>query len=341
VSSAEDLQRIEREALAAIAAATTPEEIEAARVAHTGRKSPLARMLAGIGSLPPEQRGPVGKAGNAARQAIEHALEERTSAVQADALASRLAKERVDITLPGDRRKVGALHPIMQVRREIEDIFLGMGYAIADGPEVETEYHNFSALNTPEGHPARSMSDTLYVDGEHRTALRPQTSPVQVRVMERQEPPIFAIAPGAVYRRDDVDATHSPMFHQLEGLAIDEGLGMADLIGTLEYFVARFFDRSLESRLESRIQPHFFPFTEPSIELHVRWTDKRGRSTWLELLGAGVVDPNVIEGAGHDPERWTGFAFGMGLDRIAMVRHGVPDLRLMYENDLRFLEQFA
>jgi phenylalanyl-tRNA synthetase alpha chain len=297
----------------------------------------LAEALAGIGSLPPEQRGAVGKAGNAARKAIESALGERTSAVQAQAMASRLAEERLDITLPGDRRPVGALHPIMQVRREIEDVFLGMGYRIADGPEVETDYHNFAALNTPEGHPARSMSDTLYVEGEHKTALRPQTSPVQVRVMETQEPPIFAIAPGTVYRRDDVDATHSPMFHQLEGLAIDEGLGMADLIGTLEHFVSEF----LGEQLETRIQPHFFPFTEPSIELYVRWTDKRGRATWLELLGAGVVDPNVIAASGHDPERWTGFAFGMGLDRIAMVRHGIPDLRLMYENDLRFLEQFA
>jgi phenylalanyl-tRNA synthetase alpha chain len=337
VSSAGDLQEIERQAVAAIAAAATPDDIEAARVAHTGRKSPLAEALAGIGSLPPEQRGEVGKAGNTARKAIESALEERTTAIQAQALASRLDEERVDITLPGDRRDVGALHPIMQVRREIEDIFLGMGYAIADGPEVETDHHNFTALNTPEGHPARSMSDTLYIEGGHKTALRPQTSPVQVRAMEAQEPPIYLIAPGTVYRRDDVDATHSPMFHQLEGLAIDEGLGMADLIGTLQHFITEFFGESLESR----IQPHFFPFTEPSIEVHVRWTDKRGRATWLELLGAGVVDPNVIEGAGYDSERWTGFAFGLGLDRIAMVRHGVPDLRLMYESDLRFLGQFS
>jgi phenylalanyl-tRNA synthetase alpha chain len=181
------------------------------------------------------------------------------------------------------------------------------------------------------------MSDTLYVEGAHKTALRPQTSPVQVRAMETEEPPIYVIAPGTVYRRDDVDATHSPMFHQLEGLAVDEGLGMADLIGTIEYFVGEFFG----TRVETRIQPHFFPFTEPSIELFVSWQDKHGKSTWLELLGAGVVDPNVLSSAGYDPERWTGFAFGMGLDRIAMVRHGVPDLRLMYENDLRFLEQFA
>jgi phenylalanyl-tRNA synthetase alpha chain len=337
VAGPEDLQRIEDAALAAIEAVATPEDLEQARVAHTGRKSPLSQVLSGIGSLPPEQRGPVGKGANQTRQRIEAALAARSAAVEAEALSARLEQERVDITLPGDPHPLGAIHPIVQVRREIEDIFLALGYAIADGPEVETDYHNFTALNTPEGHPARTTSDTLYVEGEHLTALRPQTSPVQVRVLETDEPPLYVVAPGRVYRRDDVDATHSPMFHQLEGLAIDEGLGMADLIGTLQHFVREFFGDSVETR----IQPHFFPFTEPSIELFVRWEDKHGTSTWLELLGAGVVDPNVLTFAGHDPERWTGFAFGMGLDRIAMVRHGVPDLRLMYDSDLRFLEQFS
>jgi phenylalanyl-tRNA synthetase alpha chain len=337
VSEPGDLETIEREALAAIARAASLDELEQARVEHTGRRSPLALALAAIGGMPPDRRGAFGKAANAARLAIEGALDARREELDAAEIATRLEAERVDVTLPGDPHPLGALHPITQVRREIEDIFLGMGYAIAEGPEIETEYHNFTALNTPEGHPARSLSDTLYVTGGHGTALRPQTSPVQIRVMEAEQPPLFVIAPGTVYRRDDVDATHSPMFHQLEGLAVDEGLGMADLIGTLRHFVREFFGNDLETR----IQPHFFPFTEPSIELNVRWVDSRGRATWLELLGAGVVDPNVISAVGHDPERWTGFAFGLGLDRIAMVRHGVPDLRLMYDSDLRFLEQFA
>lgn len=333
----EELQEIEESGLAAAAAAGSLSELEDARVSLTGRKSRLAEILSGIGALAPEKRGQVGKAANAVRVALEGAIESRHAALDAAEMEDRLAADGLDITLPGDPARLGAIHPIMQVRREIEDIFLGLGYRIADGPEIEDDHHNFTALNTPEGHPARSMSDTLYVDGPDRTALRPQTSPVQIHAMEEQDPPVYVIAPGTVYRRDDVDATHSPMFHQLEGLAVDEGLGMADLIGTLEHFVAEFFG----SGSETRIQPHFFPFTEPSIELFVRWTDKRGRAIWLELLGAGVVDPNVLSGVGYDPERWSGFAFGMGLDRLAMVRHGVPDLRLMYESDLRFLEQFS
>lgn len=336
MDAVDELQKIEESGLAAASAAASLAELEDARVSLTGRKSRLAEILSGIGKLPPEQKGPVGKAANSVRVALEAAIEQRHAALDAAEMESRLADDAVDITLPGDPSPRGAIHPIMQVRREIEDIFLGLGFRIADGPEIEDDHHNFTALNTPEGHPARSMSDTLYVEGPLRTALRPQTSPVQVHAMEAQDPPVYVIAPGTVYRRDDVDATHSPMFHQLEGLAIDEGLGMADLIGTLEHFVAEFFG----SDSETRIQPHFFPFTEPSIELYVRWTDRKGRATWLELLGAGVVDPNVLSGVGYDPERWSGFAFGMGLDRLAMVRHGVPDLRLMYDSDLRFLGQF-
>ena len=333
----EELQQIETSGLAAAEAAESLAELEDARVALTGRKSRLAEILSGIGRLEPEKRGTVGKAANAVRVALEAAIESRHGELDAREMEGRLAADTLDISLPGDRAPLGAIHPIMQVRREIEDIFIGLGYRIADGPEIEDDHHNFTALNTPEGHPARTTSDTLYVDGPHRSALRPQTSPVQIHAMEEADPPIHVIAPGTVYRRDDVDATHSPMFHQLEGLAIDEGLGMADLIGTLEYFVSEFFG----SGSETRIQPHFFPFTEPSIELYIRWSDKRGRATWLELLGAGVVDPAVLTGVGYDPERWSGFAFGMGLDRLAMVRHGVPDLRLMYEGDLRFLGQFS
>ena len=279
----------------------------------------------------------MGKAANQARVAVESAIGERRQALEDVELGQRLLEDRTDITLPGDPHPIGALHLITQVRQEVEDIFLALGYRIADGPEIEDEYHNFTALNVPEGHPARSASDTFYVEGRPGVALRPQTSPVQIRVMEQGPPPVYVISPGAVYRRDDVDATHSPMFHQLEGLAVDEGLSLAHLKGTLVH-VAR---RLLGPDIEYILRPHFFPFTEPSVELYVRWADRHGRPQWLELLGAGMVDPNVFGFVDYDPERWTGFAFGMGLDRIAMVRHGLPDLRLLFESDLRFLEQFS
>jgi phenylalanyl-tRNA synthetase alpha chain len=222
------------------------------------------------------------------------------------------------------------------VRLEVEEIFLGMGYSVADGPEVETGYNNFTALNTPDGHPARSESDTFFIEGGDDILLRTQTSPVQIRTMQQGPPPVYVIAPGTVYRRDDVDATHSPMFHQVEGLAVDEGLSFAHLKGTITYFLQRLLgDR------EVRVIPHFFPFTEPSVDVSVAWTDRHGRTDWLEVAGAGMVDPNVFAAVGYDPERWTGFAFGFGLDRIAMIRHQISDIRLLYEGDLRFLEQFS
>jgi phenylalanyl-tRNA synthetase alpha chain len=336
VAAADDIARIRELALADAAGAATVAELDDVRVRHTGRKSPLAELLASIGTLPPEERGPVGKAANLARRDVEAALADRKAELEASELAASLAGDRTDVTLPGDPYPRGALHLLSQVRLEIEDIFLALGYEIADGPEVETEHYNFTALNTPEGHPARSSSDTFYVDGTPGTILRTQTSSVQVRVMEARTPPLYVISPGAVYRRDDVDATHSPMFHQLEGLAVDEGLSLAHLIGTLKHVAGQ-----LLGSTEYRIIPDFFPFTEPSIQLLVRWTDRGGRSSWMELLGAGMVDPNVFGFAGYDSERWTGFAFGMGLDRIAMVRHGVPDLRMLFEGDLRFLEQFS
>jgi phenylalanyl-tRNA synthetase alpha chain len=332
-----EFSELRASALAAVAAATSLDELERARVEFAGRKSRLAEILSGIGSLPPEQRGPVGKAANAARTEVEAAIGARQEALAAQELGARLAADRTDVTLPGDSHPLGALHPITQVQRELEDIFLGLGYRIADGPEIEDDFHNFAALNTPEGHPARSLSDTFFVDGHPEIALRPQTSPVQIRVMESQEPPVYVVAPGAVYRRDDVDATHSPMFHQMEGLAVDEGLTMAHLKGTLLHIAGELFGRDRRTWLQS----HFFPFTEPSIELYVSWTDRHGRETSLELLGAGMVDPNVLRSVGYDPEKYTGFAFGMGLDRIAAVRYGIPDLRLLFEGDLRFLEQFA
>jgi phenylalanyl-tRNA synthetase alpha chain len=332
-----DLADIEARALDEVRAASTLAELEQARVAHTGRRSPLAGLLAGIGSLPPEQRGPTGKAANAVRRAVEEALAARAAELEAEELGAALERDTTDVTLPGDPYPLGALHPITQVRREMEDILLALGYRIADGPEVETEWHVFTALNTPEGHPARSPSDTFFVEGHPDRLLRTQTSPVQVREMQRSQPPIYLVAPGAVYRRDDIDATHSPMFHQMEGLAVDEGLTMAHLKGTM----LRFFRELLGADREILLQPHFFPFTEPSVDVQVSYVDKAGRAGWLELAGAGMVDPNVLSACGIDPERYTGFAFGCGLDRIAMIRFGVPDLRLFFENDLRFLEQFA
>jgi phenylalanyl-tRNA synthetase alpha chain len=332
-----DLERIETEALADIASAGDLASLEEARVRHTGRKSPLAAALASIGGLPPEERGPFGKRANATRVAVEAALAARQDALEAVALRERLVADWADVTLPGDPFPLGAMHLVTQIRREVEEIFLGMGYRIADGPEVETAYHNFTALNTPEGHPARSESDTFFIEGHPDVLLRTQTSPVQIRVMEAEPPPLYVIAPGAVFRRDDVDATHSPMFHQVEGLAVDEGLSMAHLKGTLLHFARELLGEDREVRLV----PHFFPFTEPSVQVDVSHVDKRGRTMWLELAGAGMVDPNVFAHVGYDSERWTGFAFGFGLDRLAMVRYDLPDLRLLFESDLRFLEQFA
>jgi phenylalanyl-tRNA synthetase alpha chain len=331
------LEQIRQDALAAVAAARSLAELEAARVAHTGRRSPLAAVLAGIGGLPAEERGRVGKAANLARRAVEDALAARTEALEAEELGAAIERDATDVTLPGDPHPLGALHPITQIRQEMEDILLGLGYRVADGPEVETDWHVFTALNTPAGHPSRSPSDTFYVAGRPDRLLRTQTSPVQVREMQASEPPIHLVAPGVVYRRDDIDATHSPMFHQMEGLAVDEGLTMAHLKGTMLHFFRELLGREREILL----QPHFFPFTEPSVDVQVSYTDRHGRPGWLELAGAGMVDPNVLAHAGIDSERYTGFAFGCGLDRIAMIRFGVPDLRLFFENDLRFLEQFA
>ena len=332
-----DLPDIEAQALAQVRAASSLAELEDARVAHTGRRSRLAAILAGIGGLPSERRGEAGKAANAARGAIEEALAARGEELEAEELGAALERDRADVTLPGDPHPLGALHPITQIRQEMEDIFLALGYRIADGPEVETEWHNFTALNTPEGHPARSSSDNFYIAGHPDRLLRSQTSPVQVRAMQSEPPPIYLIAPGFVYRRDDIDATHSPMFQQMEGLAVDEGLTLAHLKGTMLHFAREL----LGADREIVLQPHFFPFTEPSVDVQVSYVDKAGRPGWLELAGAGMVDPNVLECCGIDPERYTGFAFGWGLDRLAMIRHGVPDLRMLFEGDLRVLEQFA
>jgi phenylalanyl-tRNA synthetase alpha chain len=336
MSGIPDLSALADEAIAEISSVADLEALEAARVRFVGRKAPLTELLGSIGTLPPEDRGRVGKEGNAARRAIEAALDARHGALEAEAMGAALEADTADVTLPGNAFPLGALHPITQVRLEVEDIFLGMGYSVADGPEVETGFNNFTALNTPDGHPARSESDTFFVEGGDDVLLRTQTSPVQIRTMQQGPPPVYVIAPGTVYRRDDVDATHSPMFHQVEGLAVDEGLTFGHLKGTITYFLQRLLgDR------EVRVIPHFFPFTEPSVDVSVSWTDKQGRTDWLEVAGAGMVDPNVFANVGYDPERWTGFAFGFGLDRIAMIRHQISDIRLLYEGDLRFLEQFS
>ena len=336
MSGIPDLSALADEAIAEISSAADLEALEAARVRFVGRKAPLTELLGLIGTLPPEDRGRVGKEGNAARRAIEAARDARHGALEAEAMGAALEADTADVTLPGNAFPLGALHPITQVRLEVEDIFLGMGYSVADGPEVETGFNNFTALNTPDGHPARSESDTFFVEGGDDVLLRTQTSPVQIRTMQQGPPPVYVIAPGTVYRRDDVDATHSPMFHQVEGLAVDEGLTFGHLKGTITYFLQRLLgDR------EVRVIPHFFPFTEPSVDVSVSWTDKQGRTDWLEVAGAGMVDPNVFANVGYDPERWTGFAFGFGLDRIAMIRHQISDIRLLYEGDLRFLEQFS
>ena len=333
-----DLANIQERALAEIRAAATLAELEAARVAHTGRRSPLAETLAGIGGLPPDRRGVVGKAANLARRAVEEALAARTEELEAEEMGAALERDATDVTLPGDPHPLGALHPITQVRQEMEDILLALGYRIADGPEVETEWHNFTALNTPAGHPARSPSDTFFIDGRPDRMLRTQTSPVQVREMQQSEPPIYLVAPG----RGLPPRRHRR--HPQPDVPPDGGPGGGRGPHAWPTSRARCSTSSAScsaSEREILLQPHFFPFTEPSVDVQVSYIDKNGRPAWLELAGAGMVDPNVLESCGIDSERYTGFAFGCGLDRIAMIRFGVPDLRLFFENDLRFLEQFA
>jgi phenylalanyl-tRNA synthetase alpha chain len=316
-----DFDLVLSDALAQIDAATDLATLEDVRVATVGRNAPLPLALRDVGSLPPEQRGEAGKNLNIARQQLEKRLAEREADLESASLADKLANDRIDVTLPGRAMPHGGLHVLTQTRREIEQIFLDMGYAIAEGPEVETEFNNFTALNIPEDHPAKADSDTLWVsDG---VLLRTHTSPVQVRVMQSQEPPVAIICPGRVYRRDTQDATHSPIFHQVEGLLIDEDVTLAHLKGTLDHLTKRLFGADREIRLRSG----FFPFTEPSIEVDVSWGDG-----WMEILGAGMVDPNVLEHVGYDSEKYTGFAFGVGIERVAMLRRGIGDIRALYEN---------
>lgn len=357
------IQQIEADGTKAVSAASSAAELEEVRVTWLGRKAELTSILRGIAELEPAERGPVGGAANRTRKALEALIEERGAALEAAELEAALVEHRIDVTLPGSpARAVGHLHPITRTRRLIEDVMIGLGYRVMEGPEVEHDFYNFTALNHPEDHPARMLQDTFYVDpdgpvesgaGPRDVLLRTHTSPMQVRAMEATPPPIFMIVPGKTYRRDS-DATHSPMFHQVEGLAVGEGITLADLKGTLLAMLREIFGPDREIRM----RPHFFPFTEPSVEFDVSCFRCGGNGSleddsrcglckgigWIELGGAGMVDPNVfgfVSDSGYDPDRITGFAFGFGIERIAMLRHGVGDLRLFFDNDVRMLEQFS
>jgi phenylalanyl-tRNA synthetase alpha chain len=330
-----DVEALEQAALAAVAAAASSDEIELVRVEYLGRKSPLPLALREV------RDAETGRTLNEAKRRIETAVAERAEALEREELDRRLAEERVDVTLPVGGYARGRLHLITQIRREVEDIFLGLGYRVVDGREVESTHYNFDGLNFPAGHPARSPLSTLFLD--EQTVLRTETSPSQVRTMEAQQPPVYIVSLGRVYRRDTPDATHTPIFHQVEGLAVDEGITLADLTGTLDFLLKALFGQ--ERRTEFRT--HYFPFTEPSIEAYVSChvCDGAGcavcrHSGWIEVGGAGMVDPALYEFVGYDAERYTGFAFGWGLERIAMLRHEFPDLRELWRNDLRFSGQF-
>jgi phenylalanyl-tRNA synthetase alpha chain len=330
-----DVQSLETEARSAIAGASSLSELDEARVRYLGRKSELKQALRGVRD--PE----TGRVLNTLRESLERAVAEREDALEADELDRRLLEEQVDVTLPGLAIPRGHLHLVTQVRREVEDIFLGLGYRVVDGREVETTHYNFDALNLPPTHPARSRLQSLFLTDD--VVLRTETSPSQIHVMEEQEPPVYMVSLGRVYRRETPDATHSPFFHQVEGLAVDRGITMGDLKGTLLHLMRALFGPEREMRFRT----HFFPFTEPSLEPDVSCFLCSGRgcavcrwSGWIELGGSGMVDPNVLELVGYDPEEWTGFAFGIGLERIAMLRHGLPEIGPLWQNDLRLLSQF-
>ncbi len=330
-----DTEAIVQEATAALATAVDLAALDELRVRYLGKKGHITALLKTLGGLPVDQRPAAGQAINAAKQRVSDQFDERRAALEAAHLDQRLRSEHIDVTLPGRGTVSGGIHPISMVIERIETIFSHAGFDVARGPEVEDDFHNFEALNIPAHHPARAMHDTFYLnDGR---LLRTHTSPVQIRVMEHQPPPLRIIAPGRVYRCD-YDQTHSPMFHQVEGLCIDEGVTMADLKGTLDVFLKTFFARD---DLKIRYRPSYFPFTEPSMEVDIKLESKHGISDWLEVMGCGMVHPSVLGKVGVDAERYTGFAFGLGVERLAMLRHGISDLRLFFENDIQFLRQFA
>lgn len=322
------IEKLKTEALSAVEKAGTTAELEDVRVRFLGRSAQLTEIKKSIGSLSPEERKEVGKSSNLASREIEAALSEKRDELAVSEIEAKLAGEAVDVTLPGTPFPKGNLHPTQRVIDDVVDFFVGMGYSVAEGPEVETDYYNFGALNFPEGHPARSEHDTFFLD--EGLVMRTHTSPVQIRTMLEHEPPVYVVCPGRTYRNDS-DPTHTPMFNQIEALVVDRGISLADLKGTLNAMARHVFGE--EARI--RLRPSFFPFTEPSVEMDVSWG-----GGWLELGGAGMVDPNVLEEVGYDNEEYTGFAFGFGPDRMAMVKYGVSDLRMFFEGDLRFLRQF-
>lgn len=336
----ENLEILGEEAKQAVNAAADAAALDAIRVEYLGKKGKLTGLLKGLGQLSPEERPKAGAQINVVKQEVQELLNQRKAAFEQAAIDAQLASETVDVTLPGRGHQPGGLHPVTRTMERIEAFFTKVGYDIAEGPEVEDDYHNFEALNIPSHHPARAMHDTFYIN--ENTVLRTHTSPVQVRTMENQEPPIRVVCPGRVYRCDS-DLTHTPMFHQVEGLVIDENISMADLKGTVDQFLKAFF----EADLPVRFRPSYFPFTEPSAEVDIQCTNCKGdgcrvcsHTGWLEVMGCGMVHPNVFKQSGIDSDKYTGFAFGMGVERLAMLRYGVNDLRLFFENDLNFLKQF-
>lgn len=337
----EQLNQILSAALDEVQAASTQQELEAVRVRFLGKKGELTAILRGMGKLSAEERPAAGQLANQVRAQIEQALEQTQASLAEAAIARKLASETIDVTMPGQKISLGKRHPLQTVLHQLYDIFTGMGFSIAEGPEVEYDYYNFEALNIPKNHPARDTQDTFYINDN--IVLRTQTSGMQVRVMEQQKPPIRIIAPGRVYRSDAVDATHSPVFHQIEGLVVDKGVTMGDLKGSLEVFAKRLYGEETSVRF----RPHHFPFTEPSAEMDVTCFKCHGKGCplckgegYIEILGCGMVHPKVLRGCGIDPEVYSGFAFGIGLERIVMQRYKIDDMRLLYENDLRFLAQF-
>ena len=339
----EQLAKIRAEALSAMENAQSAAELDGLRVQYLGKKGELTAVLKMMGKLSPEERPAMGQLANEVRAALESAIEEQGKRLEAKALEARLEAEAVDVTIPGKAPKLGHKHPMYLALDELKDIFIGMGFTVLDGPEVELAEYNFDKLNAGEGHPSRDWSDTFYFDKDSRVMLRSQTSPMQVRAMETMELPIRIIAPGRVYRKDEVDATHSPMFHQVEGMVIDKDVTMADLKGTLNTVVEQLYGKGTKTRF----RPHHFPFTEPSCEMDVQCHKCGGVGCptckgegWIELLGAGMIHPKVLKMSGIDPEVWSGWAFGIGLERTAMRRFKIADLRLIFENDVRFLEQF-
>ena len=339
----EQLEAIRKQALESIAGTQAGAELEALRVKYLGKKGELTAVLKQMGKLSPEERPVMGQLANEVRAELEKAIEVQSAALAEKALEAKLAAETVDVTIPGKRAQVGHKHPMYTALDEFKEIFINMGFEIFDGPEVEQEDYNFTKLNTPDDHPAREWSDTFYLTEDSRILLRTQTSPMQIRAMEEHGVPIRMISPGRVYRKDEVDATHSPMFHQIEGLVVDKGVTMADLKGTLNAVIREIYG----PETQTRFRPHHFPFTEPSCEVDIQCHKCGGKGCptckgegWIEVLGAGMVHPKVLRNCGIDPDEYSGFAFGFGLERMAMGRFKISDLRLIFENDIRFLEQF-